>query len=114
MSAIVGRSPGGGARNRETCRHTQTPHRARRAGCCRNGRFPWMDQATASAVVAEAAAVSLSEAEMVRTDLAVATTPATPEAATHAVGKATAHAMADIVPEFMVLAAVASVIRRIP
>src|ERR1700682_4659051 len=51
---------------------------------------------------------------MVRADLAVATTPAMPEAAAHAVGKATAHAMADIVPEFMVLASVASVIRRIP
>ena len=53
----------------------------------------------------------LSQAEMVRADLAVATTPAMPEAATHTVGKATAHAMAETVPEFMVLAAVASVIR---
>ena len=48
---------------------------------------------------------------MVRTDLAVATAPAMAEAATHAVGKATAHAMAETVPEFMVRGAVASVIR---
>jgi hypothetical protein len=53
----------------------------------------------------------LSEAEMVRTHLPVATAPAMPEAATHAVSKATPHTMAETVPEFMVLAAVASVIR---
>jgi len=51
------------------------------------------------------------EAEIVRADLAVATAAAMPEAATHAVGKATTHAMAETVPEFMVLAAVASIIR---
>src|SRR5215467_7743057 len=41
-----------------------------------------------------------------RTDLAVATAPAMPEA--------TAHAMTDTVPEFMMLGTVASVIRYIP
>ena len=45
------------------------------------------------------------------TALTVPTASAMPEAATHAVGKATAHAMAETVPEFMVLGAVASVIR---
>jgi hypothetical protein len=48
---------------------------------------------------------------MVRTDLAVAAAPAMPEAAPHTVGNATPHAMAETVPAFMVLAAVASVIR---
>ena len=53
----------------------------------------------------------LSDAEMVRTALAVAAAPAMPEAAAHAVRKATAHAMGETVPAFMMLAAVAPVIR---